>query len=208
MCVCVCVYIYMFSSQDCLLWINTAKAKDKIYMGCRCYERLQPNTKEFTRLAYTESSICFCCFFLERNKKKEEKKAHWCPLSPPARQVRPCRERRGTMRRRLQTRCRPRVLPVLLGDLHRPRRSPSSVALRLPKAMLDVQKGPLRTFLSMTSIPTSQLQTSNRVCWAFFPSLELSYASPASQVFLFLLHWPGFLDSVNTFGARMGHGVT
>jgi hypothetical protein len=22
--------------------------------GCRCYERLQPNTKEFTRLAYTE----------------------------------------------------------------------------------------------------------------------------------------------------------
>ena len=23
-------------------------------MGCRCYERLQPNTKEFTRLGYTE----------------------------------------------------------------------------------------------------------------------------------------------------------
>jgi hypothetical protein len=23
-------------------------------MGCRCYERLQPNTKEFTRLTYTE----------------------------------------------------------------------------------------------------------------------------------------------------------
>jgi hypothetical protein len=23
-------------------------------MGCRCYERLQPNTKEFTRLAYIE----------------------------------------------------------------------------------------------------------------------------------------------------------
>jgi hypothetical protein len=22
-------------------------------MGCRCYERLQPNTKEFTRLTYT-----------------------------------------------------------------------------------------------------------------------------------------------------------
>ncbi len=22
--------------------------------GCRCYERLQPNTKEFTRLTYTE----------------------------------------------------------------------------------------------------------------------------------------------------------
>ncbi len=29
----------------CLLWMNKAKAKDKIYMGCRCYERLQPNTK-------------------------------------------------------------------------------------------------------------------------------------------------------------------
>jgi hypothetical protein len=38
----------------CLLWINKAKAKDKIYMGCRCYERLQPNTKGFTHLAYTE----------------------------------------------------------------------------------------------------------------------------------------------------------
>jgi hypothetical protein len=35
--------------------MNKAKAKDKIYMGCRCYERLQPNTKEFTRLAYTET---------------------------------------------------------------------------------------------------------------------------------------------------------
>ncbi len=36
----------------CLLWMNKAKSKDKIYMGCRCYERLQ-NTKEFTRLVYT-----------------------------------------------------------------------------------------------------------------------------------------------------------
>ncbi len=34
--------------------MNKAKGKDKINMGCRCYERLQPNTKEFTRLAYTE----------------------------------------------------------------------------------------------------------------------------------------------------------
>ncbi len=33
--------------------MNKVKAKDKIYMGCWCYERLQPNTKEFTRLAYT-----------------------------------------------------------------------------------------------------------------------------------------------------------
>jgi hypothetical protein len=37
--------------------MNKAKGKDKIYMGCQCYERLQPNTiltKEFTRLVYTE----------------------------------------------------------------------------------------------------------------------------------------------------------
>jgi hypothetical protein len=34
--------------------MNKAKVKDKIYMGCRCYERLQPNTKEFTLLVYTE----------------------------------------------------------------------------------------------------------------------------------------------------------
>jgi hypothetical protein len=30
------------------------KIKTKFICGCRCYERLQPNTKEFTRLAYTE----------------------------------------------------------------------------------------------------------------------------------------------------------
>ncbi len=34
--------------------MNKTKTKDKIYMGCWCYERLQPNTKEFTHLAYTE----------------------------------------------------------------------------------------------------------------------------------------------------------
>jgi hypothetical protein len=34
--------------------MNKAQGKDNIYMGCRCYERLQPNTKEFTRLVYTE----------------------------------------------------------------------------------------------------------------------------------------------------------
>jgi hypothetical protein len=28
------------------------KLKTKNICGCRCYERLQPNTKEFTRLAY------------------------------------------------------------------------------------------------------------------------------------------------------------
>ncbi len=37
-----------------LLWINKAKTTVKTYMGCRCYGRLQPNTKEFTRLTYTE----------------------------------------------------------------------------------------------------------------------------------------------------------
>ncbi len=30
------------------------KLKTKYICGCRCYERLQPDTKEFTRLAYTE----------------------------------------------------------------------------------------------------------------------------------------------------------
>jgi hypothetical protein len=30
------------------------KLKTKYICGCRCYERLQPNTKEFTRLEYTE----------------------------------------------------------------------------------------------------------------------------------------------------------
>jgi hypothetical protein len=40
--------------SSCLLWMNKVKGKDKIYMGCRCYGRLQPNTKEFTRLSYTE----------------------------------------------------------------------------------------------------------------------------------------------------------
>jgi hypothetical protein len=30
------------------------KLKTKYIWGCRCYERLQPNTKEFTRLSYTE----------------------------------------------------------------------------------------------------------------------------------------------------------
>ncbi len=30
------------------------KPKTKYIWGCRCYERLQPNTKEFTLLGYTE----------------------------------------------------------------------------------------------------------------------------------------------------------
>jgi hypothetical protein len=30
------------------------KLKTKYICGCRCYERLQPNTKEFECLAYTE----------------------------------------------------------------------------------------------------------------------------------------------------------
>jgi hypothetical protein len=31
-----------------------AKSKTKNICGCRCYERLQTKTKEFTRLSYTE----------------------------------------------------------------------------------------------------------------------------------------------------------
>ena len=94
----------------------------------------------------------------------------------------------------------------------RPRPS-RSMAVRVPWGLAPLRSEaspwtPLHTSLFMTSIPTSQLQTSNRVCWAFFPSLELSYASPASQVFLFLLHGRGFLDSVNTFCERMGYRVT
>ncbi len=30
------------------------KLKKKYICGCRCYERLQPNTKDFTHLSYTE----------------------------------------------------------------------------------------------------------------------------------------------------------
>jgi hypothetical protein len=30
------------------------KLKTKYIWGCRCYERLQPNTKEFTHFVYTE----------------------------------------------------------------------------------------------------------------------------------------------------------
>ncbi len=30
------------------------KVKEKYICGCRCYERLQPNTNEFTGLSYTE----------------------------------------------------------------------------------------------------------------------------------------------------------
>jgi hypothetical protein len=30
------------------------KLKTKYICGCRCYERLQPNTKEFTSLSHTE----------------------------------------------------------------------------------------------------------------------------------------------------------
>ena len=40
----------------CLLWIDKARTKDKMYIliyECRCDERLQTKTKEFTRLAYT-----------------------------------------------------------------------------------------------------------------------------------------------------------
>ena len=40
------LYIYYESTKR--------KIKTKYICECRCYERLQPNTKEFTRLTYTE----------------------------------------------------------------------------------------------------------------------------------------------------------
>jgi hypothetical protein len=43
------------------------KLKTKYICGCRCYERLQPKTKEFTRLSYTELVL-----ELEHLKKKGE----------------------------------------------------------------------------------------------------------------------------------------
>jgi hypothetical protein len=60
------------------------KVKTKYICGCRCYERLQPDTKEFTRLAYTElidgcrcderlnaktdgSKLSLLCFFFSSN---------------------------------------------------------------------------------------------------------------------------------------------
>jgi hypothetical protein len=44
------------------------KLKTKYICGRRCYERLQPNTKEFTRLSYTELVLLLmcsiCCLFI------------------------------------------------------------------------------------------------------------------------------------------------
>jgi hypothetical protein len=54
--------------------MNKAKGKDKVYMGCRCYERLQPNTKEFTRLAYTELMRGLFAHVLHLLTKKRGKK--------------------------------------------------------------------------------------------------------------------------------------
>jgi hypothetical protein len=55
------------------------KVQTKYIWGCRCYERLQPNTKEFTRLAYTElvleleyRSSCQVFFFWEMEEKKNK----------------------------------------------------------------------------------------------------------------------------------------
>jgi hypothetical protein len=43
--------IYLF----CIYYESTKRKLKTIYIcGCRCYERLQPKTKEFTRLSYTE----------------------------------------------------------------------------------------------------------------------------------------------------------
>ncbi len=44
------------SSEDKWIYYESTKwkIKTKYICGCRCYERLQPNTKEFTCLTYTE----------------------------------------------------------------------------------------------------------------------------------------------------------
>jgi hypothetical protein len=56
-----------------VVYYESIKRKLKtIYIwGCRCYERLQPNTKEFKRLAYTELVLIpFVRFFLfDKNTK-------------------------------------------------------------------------------------------------------------------------------------------
>jgi len=43
-------FIYLFIYYES----TKRKLKTKCICGCRCYERLQPKTKEFTRLSYTE----------------------------------------------------------------------------------------------------------------------------------------------------------
>jgi hypothetical protein len=61
--------------------MNKAIAKGKIYMGCRCYERLQPNTKEFTRLAYRKLppswlklSLFFFIFFTRSQSETNDER--------------------------------------------------------------------------------------------------------------------------------------
>ncbi len=55
------------------------KLKTKYICGCRCYERLQTKTKEFTRLSYTE--LVLELYIEGRKKEKEErKKAKYCDL--------------------------------------------------------------------------------------------------------------------------------
>ncbi len=48
------------------------KLKTKYICGCRCYERLQPNTKEFTRLSYTDCLHLFLLSFGKENKNSTE----------------------------------------------------------------------------------------------------------------------------------------
>ncbi len=56
------------------------KLKTKNICGCRCYERLQTKTKEFTRLSYTEL-LCD----LEAKKKGKRKTKILCLLVRPLR---------------------------------------------------------------------------------------------------------------------------
>jgi hypothetical protein len=53
--VCMCEQVAYFLLFTFYYYESTKrKLQTKYICGCRCYERLQPNTKEFTRLSYSE----------------------------------------------------------------------------------------------------------------------------------------------------------
>jgi hypothetical protein len=53
-----CSFIYYESGDKFTYYESTKrKLKTKYICGCRCYERIQPNTKEFTHHSYTELEL-------------------------------------------------------------------------------------------------------------------------------------------------------
>ncbi len=68
---------FIFDRKKFIYYESTKrKLKTKYICGCRCYERLQPKTKEFTRLSYTELVlILFLSSVLSGRKKREKRKA-------------------------------------------------------------------------------------------------------------------------------------